>query len=63
MQRKIIFPVLFFMLTMCVSAQQYFPGGVAGAETWYTVNHNDLNQQIYTNQGAAETTILSCFGT
>jgi hypothetical protein len=36
-------------LAMPVFCQQHFPGGVPGAEAWYTVNHGDLSNDHYLN--------------
>ncbi|MEZ0006833.1 hypothetical protein ABH942_002210 [Flavobacterium sp. 28YEA47A] len=60
MEKKIIFQLLFFLFTITAFSQQYFPGGVAGAEAWYIVHHEQLDAQIFQNHSNAEIKILQC---
>ena len=57
---KITLPILLLLLFTTVNAQEYFPGGVAGAEAWYIVNHNDFDQQLFRNSSLEYVRITSC---
>ena len=59
-KHAIVFVVL--LLFANINAQNYFPGGVSGAEAWYIVDYNDLSQGSYPNQSAQHIIIKPCFG-
>ena len=52
-----------FLASLNVLAQDYFPGGVPGAETWFIANHDELNQQTYINHGIPRIKINPCGNT
>lgn len=60
MKKKIIFPLLFCLLSISVWAQGFFPGGVVGAEVWYIANHSDFSQNVFKNEGNRDIKISSC---
>src|SRR5690606_7304685 len=41
-------------------AQQHFPGGVSGAESWYIVDHHDVSQDYFRNHSAEHIRIEKC---
>lgn len=56
------------LLTVCVisffkiNAQQIYPGGVPGAEVWYSANPQDMANNLFTNMGNPNILIESCAG-
>jgi len=60
MNTKLTFSVLISLFFINVHAQLHFPGGVAGAETWYMVKHSDFDQQLFVNSSTDYITITSC---
>lgn len=57
--KKIFFLISFFQLCPGWS-QDHFPGGVAGAEVWYTVDHTSLSQSVYPNLAEPYIRLTSC---
>lgn len=49
MKKKIILQLLFFLFSAIATAQDFFPGGVVGAEAWYIVKYSDLDAQLFPN--------------
>jgi hypothetical protein len=60
MKQKIAISILILLSSVITSAQQYFPGGVSGAETWYIANYQELDLGLYPNKGYPYINILSC---
>lgn len=62
MRYKFLLPILliFFISYFNSHSQTHFPGGVFGAEAWYIVNHEDMNQDIYLNSSQEHINIISC---
>jgi hypothetical protein len=62
MRCKFLFSIiiLFFISYFNSNSQTHFPGGVAGAEAWYMVNHEEMNQDIYLNSSQEHIKIISC---
>lgn len=61
MAQKFTFGVissLFFFLNGF--AQDYYPGGISGAEAWYIIDYYDLDNQIHTNHSLKEIKIDAC---
>lgn len=52
--------LLLLLTSLGALAQQFFPGGVAGAEAWYIVNHQQLSQSVFPNLGMPHITIDRC---
>jgi hypothetical protein len=51
---------IFFSFLCNVQAQEYFPGGVTGAEAWYIIDYNDLTNTIYPNHALDFIKIDAC---
>lgn len=49
MKKRNILNLLFCLLSICAWAQDYFPGGVVGADVWYMVNHAEIDQPSFPN--------------
>lgn len=49
MKLKNTFLFIFVSFFYNIQAQDYFPGGVTGAEAWYIVDYDDLTQQVFPN--------------
>jgi hypothetical protein len=48
LKTTLLFYLLF--LSLPLFCQQYYPGGVSGAEAWYIVNPNDLANNVFPNR-------------
>ena len=60
MKLKIIFLFIFLSFLCNLKAQDYFPGGVTGAEVWYVVKYDDLTQEIFPNHAQNHIKIDNC---
>jgi len=57
---KSIFSFLCAMIMIGAQGQEYFPGGVSGAETWYIANQLDFGMYIYKNHAMEHIQITGC---
>lgn len=56
------FSLIFLLFIIKATAQHHFPGGVAGAEAWYIVNHDEIQppNPVYKNLSRDYIKIISC---
>lgn len=57
--RKLLF-VFYLIFSANAFSQTRFPGGVPGAEVWYSVDHDDSNQGVYRNLSKPYIRINAC---
>lgn len=60
MSLKKIFALIALGFFCNSQAQEHFPGGVAGAEAWYIVDHTNLSQGVYPNLSEPYIRLTSC---
>ncbi len=61
MKLRVIIPVLFCFICSISFSQDYFPGGVSGAESWYIVHHQEIEIPYFKNHSAAHIKIEHCY--
>lgn len=60
MKQNVLSLCFVFLFFSDIFAQQVYPGGVTGAETWYMADFEDLDSNIYHNHGYAHIRITPC---
>lgn len=60
MELRFILPVFCFIFSISFS-QDYFPGGVSGAESWYIVDYEEIEAESLRNHSAAHIEIKHCY--
>ena len=61
MKLRIIISAIFCFIFSISFSQDYFPGGVSGAESWYIVNHQEIEIPYFKNHSAAHIEIKHCY--
>lgn len=60
MKLKITFLLILYFCFYNLKAQSYYPGGVPGAEVWYSANYQHITSSIFENWGNPDIKIEPC---
>lgn len=61
MKLRIIISAIFCFIFSISFSQDYFPGGVSGAESWYIVDYEEIEAESLRNHSAAHIDIKRCY--